>query len=182
MQPCARSTLESGRGHPEGVLGAGFAQDRLEHALARLGDFDADGTAAGMVAVLFVFGLPPLLFHVAVGAGIVASLARPGGNITGFSTFNAQLAAKRVELLKEIRPQIKRIAVLTSAVAREVSLNQIADDARALARDITHRLGLDETGRAFCLFAIDPMPADPSRVTGDCGDLAFGVLRYTVAP
>ena len=48
----------------------------------------------------------------AVGAGLVPSLARPGGNITGLSFFNPELAAKRLELLKEAFPRIRRIAVL----------------------------------------------------------------------
>ena len=41
-----------------------------------------------------------------VGAGIVASLARPGGNVTGLSAFVTELTAKRIELLREVRPQI----------------------------------------------------------------------------
>ena len=47
-----------------------------------------------------------------VGAGIVASLARPGGNVTGLSAFVTELTAKRIELLREVRPQIARIALL----------------------------------------------------------------------
>src|SRR5262249_38868732 len=46
-----------------------------------------------------------------VGAGFVASLARPGGNITGLANFNPELSGKRVELLKEIIPQLSRVAV-----------------------------------------------------------------------
>jgi putative tryptophan/tyrosine transport system substrate-binding protein len=47
-----------------------------------------------------------------VGSGLVASLARPGGNVTGMSSLTSDMASKRVELLKEIVPQAKRIAVL----------------------------------------------------------------------
>jgi putative ABC transport system substrate-binding protein len=47
-----------------------------------------------------------------VAAGVVASLARPGGNITGSAFFNLELGAKRLELLKEAFPRIKRVAVL----------------------------------------------------------------------
>jgi len=47
-----------------------------------------------------------------VGSGFVASLARPGGNITGLSTFSAELNGKRLELLKEIVPRLSRVAVL----------------------------------------------------------------------
>jgi len=51
-----------------------------------------------------------------VGSGFVASLARPGGNITGLSSLTADLSGKRLELLKEILPKLSRVAVLgTSA-------------------------------------------------------------------
>ena len=47
-----------------------------------------------------------------VGSGLVDSLARPGGNVTGFSTINALLSGKRLELLKETVPKLTRVAVL----------------------------------------------------------------------
>jgi putative tryptophan/tyrosine transport system substrate-binding protein len=50
-----------------------------------------------------------------VAAGIVASVARPGGNVTGQSFFNAELRAKRIELLKEVMPRLKEVAVLLNA-------------------------------------------------------------------
>jgi putative tryptophan/tyrosine transport system substrate-binding protein len=56
----------------------------------------------------------PIVFTVVVDpveSGFVASLARPSGNITGFSTLNAETAGKRVELLKEVKPRISRVAV-----------------------------------------------------------------------
>ena len=50
-----------------------------------------------------------------VGTGFVASLARPGGNITGLSTLSPELSGKRLELLKEIIPKLSRVAVLGSS-------------------------------------------------------------------
>jgi putative ABC transport system substrate-binding protein len=47
-----------------------------------------------------------------VGAGLVASLARPGGNLTGLSTLSPELSGKRLELLKEVVPGLTRVAVL----------------------------------------------------------------------
>ena len=47
-----------------------------------------------------------------VGSGFVASLARPGGNITGLSTLRPEISGKRLELLKEIVPRLSRVAVL----------------------------------------------------------------------
>ena len=51
----------------------------------------------------------------AVATSIVASIARPGGNITGSTFYNPELAAKRLELLKEILPHMRRAAVLINA-------------------------------------------------------------------
>jgi len=60
----------------------------------------------------------PLVFAGAndpVGTGLVASLARPGGNVTGLSLQQFDLAGKRLELLREIVPQLRRLAVLFNA-------------------------------------------------------------------
>src|SRR4051812_38985064 len=51
-----------------------------------------------------------------VGLGLVASLARPGGNVTGPSMMNTELIGKRMQLLKEVVPGLARVAVLTNSV------------------------------------------------------------------
>ena len=74
--------------------------------------------AAGAAAVgplLQATRTVPIVFVIVpdpVGAGFVDSLARPGGNATGFMTFEYSLAGKWLELLKEIAPGVKRVAVL----------------------------------------------------------------------
>jgi putative tryptophan/tyrosine transport system substrate-binding protein len=50
-----------------------------------------------------------------IGAGLVASLARPGGNVTGLSAFLPELAGKQLELLKEAFPGVSRVAVISRA-------------------------------------------------------------------
>ena len=62
--------------------------------------------ATKAIPVIFITGGDP------VGTGLVESLARPGGNITGFTIFESALAGKRIELLKETIPKLLRIAVL----------------------------------------------------------------------
>jgi len=57
-----------------------------------------------------------------VGAGVVASLARPGGNVTGLSLLATELSAKRVELLKEMLPTLTRVAVLWNPTNASVVL------------------------------------------------------------
>jgi putative ABC transport system substrate-binding protein len=51
----------------------------------------------------------------AVASGVVASIARPGGNTTGQSFFDSEIRAKRIELLKELMPRLTQVAVLLSA-------------------------------------------------------------------
>jgi putative ABC transport system substrate-binding protein len=52
-----------------------------------------------------------------VGSGFVASLARPGGNVTGLSNFRSELSGKRLELLKEIVPKFTHVAVFSSSIS-----------------------------------------------------------------
>jgi putative ABC transport system substrate-binding protein len=58
-----------------------------------------------------------------VATGLVASLARPGGNITGITVMNEELAGKRLELLRETSPKISRIAVLWNSANSGTALN-----------------------------------------------------------
>ena len=69
-----------------------------------------------------------------VGSGLVASLARPGGNMTGLSTFSPELHGKRLEILKEVIPRLDRVAVLgTSTVeSHALFLKEQEPAARAL--------------------------------------------------
>lgn len=62
--------------------------------------------ASRTIPILFVSPVDP------VAVGLVDSLARPGGNITGFTTISALLTGKRLELLKETIPKLSRVAVL----------------------------------------------------------------------
>jgi putative ABC transport system substrate-binding protein len=60
----------------------------------------------------------PIVFAVSadpIGAGLAASLRQPGGNITGITSMNTELAAKRLELLREAAPRISRIAVFSNS-------------------------------------------------------------------
>jgi putative ABC transport system substrate-binding protein len=69
-----------------------------------------------------------------VGSGFVASFARPGGNITGFSALSEELAGKRVELLREAVPKVSRIAVLavSQTPAQRTQWREIQAAAQAL--------------------------------------------------
>jgi putative ABC transport system substrate-binding protein len=51
-----------------------------------------------------------------VGAGIVGSLARPGGNVTGFSALARELGTKRLEILKDAVPRLTRVGILATGL------------------------------------------------------------------
>ena len=67
-----------------------------------------------------------------VRLGLVASLARPGGNLTGINIFSAELVAKRLEFVRELLPSATRIAVLISPISSEATLRDIEPAAHAL--------------------------------------------------
>jgi putative ABC transport system substrate-binding protein len=88
----------------------------------------------------------PVVFAVAndpVGGGLVASLARPGGNVTGLSVQGSDLAGKRVELLREVRPDLRRLAILANVGYREsvLEMAEVEAAARTLGIDIA-KLGV----------------------------------------
>jgi len=88
----------------------------------------------------------PIVFAVAidpVGAGLVTSLAKPGGNVTGLSIQANELAGKRLELLREVMPQLHRLAILFNADNTQPVLEMGETQAEA------RRLGLEVAIRAI---------------------------------
>jgi putative ABC transport system substrate-binding protein len=82
----------------------------------------------------------PIVFSVVsdpVGSGFVASLGRPGGNVTGIASINRELAAKRLQILKETFPKTSRVAVLiTDAPEVAPQLDQVQQAAKRLGMNI----------------------------------------------
>ncbi len=93
----------------------------------------------------------------AVATGLVASIARPGGNITGSTFFNPELAAKRLELLKEAVPRITRVAVLLNPdnPGQGLLLQAMELTAKPLKLELQQvaARGPDEFDRAFAAMA-----------------------------
>jgi putative ABC transport system substrate-binding protein len=87
-----------------------------------------------------------------VGTGFVASLARPGGNITGLSNLSPDLSGKRLELLKEIVPKFSRVAVLGTSIepatAQEMELAAGVLGAKLQFLDVQHPKDLATAFRA----------------------------------
>ena len=84
----------------------------------------------------------PIVFMISddpVRLGLVASIARPGGNLTGINFVSTELAAKRLELLRELVPRAARVAVLVNpanAMATESTLRDMQPAARAIGLQI----------------------------------------------
>ncbi len=94
-----------------------------------------------------------------VGTGLAASLARPGGNVTGISDVSAEITPKRMELLKEIAPKIRRVAILWDANDLGMTLRYRAAEAGAKALGLSIQpLGVrepDDFGDAFTAMSHD---------------------------
>lgn len=88
-----------------------------------------------------------------VGSGVVASLARPGGNITGLSTLAPELSGKQLELLKEIVPRLSRVAVLGNSAepgnAQALKETERAAGAFAVQLQYLNILGVKDIETAF---------------------------------
>jgi putative ABC transport system substrate-binding protein len=148
--------------------GAEGHTDRLPQLLAEL--------AASKVEVLVTSGYPAAraakegpVSTVAtnagdpVGTGLVASLARPGGNLTGISDVSAEVTPKRMELLKQVAPNLRRVAMLWNADDLGMSLRYQASEAGARSLGISvEPLGVrepDDFNVAFSAMAKHPPDA-----------------------
>ena len=134
--------------------------DRLPGLAAELVGLKVDvivtsGTPAGLAAKQATGTIPIVMAQLAdpVGAGLVASLGRPGGNVTGLTTQDADLSGKRLGLLKEVVPNLSRIAHLIDETNPGTVL--IARGTQGAAQSVGVPLqslgvrGPDELDRAF---------------------------------
>jgi len=124
--------------------------DRAQADVAELALFAPDvilanGTIA-LSALQKVTHTIPVVFVVVtdpVGAGFVQSLARPGGNVTGFSTFEPEIGGKWLELLHEVAPDVRRVAVVYEPGFQGfAALQKMVDD-------LAPQKGITTTGLAF---------------------------------
>ncbi|SDR60130.1 putative ABC transport system substrate-binding protein [Rhizobiales bacterium GAS113] len=123
--------------------GAEGHADRLPQLVAEL--------VASKVDVIFASGyrpafaakqgttLPVVVFSAGdpIGTGLVESLARPGGHVTGISDVSAEVTPKRLELLKQFAPSLRRVAVLWNADDLAMSLRYVASEAGARAMGVS---------------------------------------------
>jgi putative ABC transport system substrate-binding protein len=126
------------------------------------------GTPPALAAKRATTSIPIVMTGVgdAVGSGLVVSLARPGGNITGLTDSIPEITAKRLELLKEAMPGIGRVAVLVNPANRTAlrPLERIAPSLKIKLQMVEARR-VDEFERAFA--AMVKRRADAVLVTQD---------------
>jgi ABC-type uncharacterized transport system substrate-binding protein len=123
-----------GRNERVAEIAAEFVQLRVDIIVVQ-------GTAA-VVGAKQATSVIPIVFALAgdpVGSGLVASLARPGGNVTGLSGQQADIAAKRLELLREVVPSLHRLAIVANVgnPYAIIELVEIQGAARALGLEPT---------------------------------------------
>jgi putative ABC transport system substrate-binding protein len=118
--------------------------DRMAQLAGELVDLDVDvivasGTLAPLAAKRVTATIPIVMTSAGdpLGSGLVASLARPGGNVTGLSLMAPDLGGKRLEMLKEFAPSISRVAVIWNAANPYSAL--VFGETKGAA----HRLGLE---------------------------------------
>ena len=88
-----------------------------------------------------------------VASGLVASLARPGGNITGSASISMELGAKRLELIKEADPRTQRVAVLQGPATRAAPPDQRLETAARLLKLELHKFAVRESSELDTAFA-----------------------------
>jgi putative ABC transport system substrate-binding protein len=99
------------------------------------------GGTAAVAAAKQATSAIPIVFGTAgdpVRLGLVGSLARPGGNITGMSNQSADLPGKRLELLRGVAPGLRRVAVLANVGARigVLEMSEVRDAGRKLGLEV----------------------------------------------
>jgi putative tryptophan/tyrosine transport system substrate-binding protein len=114
--------------------------------------------ATTTIPIVFTVGEDP------VKLGLVASLARPGGNATGFNGFNGELASKRLALLHQLVPKAVRVAVLVNpadAMTAETTLRDAQEAARAIGLqiDVLNASTSNEIDAAFATLAREHLDA-----------------------
>jgi putative tryptophan/tyrosine transport system substrate-binding protein len=129
------------------------------------------GTPAAIAAKQATGTIPIVMGALAdpVSVGIVSNLARPEGNITGFATQNVDLEAKRLEVLKDLIPQLARVGILGNAANQflEVVLNRLRATAEQLgvALELFEVHSSDEVENA--LLRLDQVRPDAVLVSAD---------------
>jgi putative tryptophan/tyrosine transport system substrate-binding protein len=131
------------------------AADLVRRGVSVIAAFAPSAAVAAKTATATI----PIVFAVSgdpVSLGLVASLARPGGNLTGINFFVGELVAKRLELLRELVPAVTRVAVLINPASpvAEITVRDVEVAARSfgLQVQVIRASTSDEINAAFASF------------------------------
>jgi putative ABC transport system substrate-binding protein len=116
-----------------------FSEIAAEFARLKV-DLIVTSATPGVIAAKQVSSVIPIVFAGAgdpVGSGLVASLARPGGNVTGLSQQSAEVVGKRLQLLREVIPGLRRLAIMAN-VENQPSRQEMME-----LVDLTNGLGIE---------------------------------------
>ena len=117
----------------------GFAEIAAEFVRLKV-DVIVTASTPAVIALKQATSVIPIVFAAAgdpVGIGLVASLARPGGNVTGLSIQSADIASKRLDLLREALPNLRRLAVMaTSSPIGVLEMGEVQAAARTLGLEV----------------------------------------------
>jgi putative tryptophan/tyrosine transport system substrate-binding protein len=150
--------LIEGRNITVDYLWAEGSQDRLRQLAEDLAKRNLDIiVTAGPQAVLALMATKtstPVVFAVVgdpIGNGVITSLARPGGGVTGLSMSNTDLESKRIEILKEAAPAITRLMIVQDPSMGPAAIAQAQAAARALSvePDVVEISGPDQIDEKF---------------------------------
>jgi putative ABC transport system substrate-binding protein len=113
-------------------IAAEFARLKVDVIVTSGGAVSAATQVTSVIPIVFAVANDPL------GTGLVTNLARPGGNVTGLSGQSSDLAAKRVELLREVAPQLRTLAIIAnvSYSAAVLEMKQAQEAARGSGLNI----------------------------------------------
>jgi putative tryptophan/tyrosine transport system substrate-binding protein len=166
------------KGRPESVaeIAAEFVRQKVDVIVAYGGAVAALKQATAVIPIVFAIAGDP------VGNGFVESLARPGGSVTGMSLQNTDTTGKRLELLRDVVPNLRRLAIMFNAdypsTVRETG------EVQAVARTLGLEVAPHEIRRAEDIapvFEILKSQADALYVVGDTLILASRTPIVTLA-
>jgi len=122
-----------GRGERYAEIAAEFVRLKVDIIVTSGGAVLAAKQATSLIPIVFAAAADP------VGGGFVASLVQPGGNVTGLSAQFTDLAGKRLELLREIVPSLRQLAIMANAgyPAAVLEMAEVQATARTLGLEVT---------------------------------------------
>jgi putative ABC transport system substrate-binding protein len=121
-----------GRSEREAEIAAEFVRLKVDVIVTNGPAVTAIKQATTVIPIVFAIATDP------VGGGLVASMARPGGNATGLSAQSTELAGKRLELLREVVPRLRRLAIMGNVgyPSSVVEMGEVQAAARTLGLEV----------------------------------------------